>query len=260
MKRRIFAIILAVSISALLMDVTWMIYEEHLRENEEKRKDNNGIDEEVIPTPDDVNLTMNISSRGLTNYSNDFMVDGAPEGSNITWLLDDRILGYDEIDNYHFMDTGYYALTAQVSWDKYTMNLTEELEIELVNRLGSMYLTYPWYWFMEIDPWWEVITTIEPGLTEPTLWVNISLTLGNTMVKCWIELMEDDKMESFEILSYDVIPLGQMQYYRSHFFDKDFFAQREVHEPYFFLIRLELSDPESAIIEGEVAHELVFGS
>jgi hypothetical protein len=255
LKKTIFAFILAVVLAALLMDVTWMIYE---RSREEEEDGSGEIMEETILTPDEVNLSLNISSRGLTNYSNDFMVGGAPAGAEFIWYIDESVVGTVNPLRYIFMEAGHYDLEVKVFWSSYSLNLTRQLSIERVDEMGSTYLNYPWYWPLEDGDLYEPIVTIRNGLTEPTLWVNVSFTVSRTVVKCWIELVEEDKMETFEVVSYDVVPAGQMVYERSHYFNGDFFEEREYHEDYYFRIRLEFSYPDAAVLDGEVSYQLDF--
>ncbi len=255
MRRTVFAIIIAIAVTALLMNITWIVYEEQFPKN---NKEDNDQKDKTVQTPEEVNLTLNISSRGLTNYSNDFWVEGAPEDSNYTWTLDGELIGYEKEVRHTFFDVGIFNLVVMVKWDIYSKVQTEEISIERSDNMGSRQITYPWYWNIDIEPYRAIITTIEPGMSEPTCWINISISISNTLVKCWLELMEDDKGESFEILNYDVIPLGQNQYERSLRFDKDFFAERETRETYFFMIRLEISNSDSGTLEGDVSYEVIY--
>ena len=133
------------------------------------------------------------------------------------------------------------------------------MRIEANDDIGTNHLVYPWYWFWDTNPWMEVITFVGPGLSEPRMWLNVSLTVGNTDLRLWIELMEVDEMEPFEVLSYDILPIGQMQYYRSYTFDHEFFEERSPHEPYLFVAKIELGRPDSAVLRGEIDHQLNYG-
>jgi len=249
LRREFIALILAFLLIELTLDAAYIIHNGPWSKIEEE---NDHIEEGRVLTPEEVNMTLNISSRGVTNHSNDFSVEGAPEGSNITWSLNDETKGYGPSLGLNFYEAGHFNLTAMVSWDVYKINLSETLSINRPNNEGDFTLVYPWYVPVEISPVMGIIDTILPGLTEPTMWINLSMTLGNTYVKFWLELQEEDKIEPFEVLDYDIIPVGSLQYSRTFFLDKDFFDLHENREPYFISIRMEIGNPDSGTMVCEV--------
>ena len=97
---------------------------------------------------------------------------------------------------------------------------------------------------------------IDPGLTEPTLWLNLTISIQRTSLKYWIKLQEDDSSEPFEIVDYRYIPIGSLEGVISFHYDADFFEQREDRESYHFMIFAEPGDEENGSFDIEINYEL----
>jgi hypothetical protein len=200
-------------------------------------------EKEDFPHPDEVQLYFNHTDYYRTGSGKFLEVGGEPDGSNVTWTINDEIIGYGKKFQYMPRESAYKFLKVDVRWGQYEKNRSMWIVINQKDTRGGFEASSNGYGNEELGPQGYGLN-IEPAITIPSLMLNVSASKINGTIHYWIKLREENKLDYFETVVDVEADLNEGNYTRSFFFDKLFFMDRSDKEPYLllFLFMIESYD------------------
>lgn len=230
--------------------------EENLEDEKEPEPiDNEPEDVEEVIEPEEVELSVDHPQDVRTNWGHWYEILGEPEGSNITWLVDSDIVGYGNRILYEFPRSDYFLLEVIVKWADYEKIYSETIPVRNCDKIGG-FNAKDRELLMSSDNPMGYGLNIEPGISVPTLWLNISISNGNGVLNYWMDLQRENDLEPYEIVVYESLDLNFENYSKSYYFDEPFFIERSNNEPYIFWFKEELGDDKGSFASIETWHEL----
>ena len=210
---------------------------------------------ETIIKPEDVNLSVDRPQDVRTMGTNWYEIIGEPTGSNITWLVDSEIVGYENKILYEFPRSDYFLLEVIVKWDNFEKVFSEIIPVKNHDDIGGFSVNDREILISSDDPIGYGIW-IKPGISVPTLWINISIKNGNGKLNYWMDLQRENELEAFERVSDETVELNFDDYAKTFYFDESFFIERSNNEPYIFWFIEELADDKGSFASIETLNEL----
>lgn len=204
------------------------------------------------PGPDEVQLFFNHTCFFNTRTSKFLELGGAPEGANITWTMDDEVIGYGENIMYTPIVSKYSHLRVDVTWGPYQKKHSRWIMIQERDDRGGYEHTSNGYGETgEYSGGYAI--NVRPAITIPSLMFNVSATKMNGTLSYYLRLMDDSTNEYFETVIDEQVNLSGGDHERSFYFNKLFFMEHGEHEPYlmFFLYIIESHDGSATTVSTE---------